>query len=290
MATAKPMPPQVAELFDSRFNLWLEENIRTQVNEAIADILEIDETIVEINAEKANRATTGDSGNILFLTANGDYEDSGYTSTDFRAALDSKFGDVAGGNYSEFESDGTLKMIGAATVFDDLQVGISNVKMPPANSPTWRYYDHGIAAGVTFPVLGFALNHHFYFAVQSSHSMKLSSVLDNHFHYTTPTDGTGDKFKFQLDVIAAPIGGSWAVASGSPFTVEVSMDADLSNQHRMQDIADIPGINTTVSTLYKCEFTRIAASADEYAGEVYIEFSDCHYEANTLGSRTEGVK
>jgi hypothetical protein len=68
------------------------------------------------------------------------------------------------------------------------------------------------------------------------------------------------------------------------------MSADLSNSHKIQDIADIPASNTTVSTIYKCKFTRIAASQDEYAGEVYIEFTDSHYQKNTMGSRQESAK
>jgi hypothetical protein len=175
-------------------------------------------------------------------------------------------------------------------VYEDLQVNISNVRVPVANAPTERLYDHGIGGGVTFPVLGFAVNDYFYFDLQSSHTMKLSTILENHFHYTTPTDGTGDKFKFQLDVIAAAVDGTWAVPTGSPFTTEVSMSADLSGAHKKAEIADIPAVNTTLSTIYKCKFTRIAATADEYAGEVYIHYTDSHYQKNTMGSRQEYSK
>ena len=186
---------------------------------------------------------------------------------------------------------GTNKTLELQTVvYEDLQVSISNVRIPTANAPTERLYNHGIVGGVTFPVLGFALNEYFYFDLQTSHSMKLSTILDNHFHYMTPTDGTGDRFKFQLDVIVAPINGTWSAPTGTPFTTEVTMSADLSNSHKIQDIADIPASNTTVSTIYKCKFTRIAASQDEYAGEVYIEFTDSHYQKNTMGSRQESAK
>jgi hypothetical protein len=179
---------------------------------------------------------------------------------------------------------------GDDVTYEDLQVSISNVRVPTSNAPTERLYDHGISEGVTFPALGFALNNYIYFDVQSRHAMKLSSILDHHIHYTTPTDGTGKKFKFQLDVIAAPAMGNWAVPTGSPFSTEVTMAADYSNAHRLSEIADIPAVNTTVSTLYKCKLTRIAASEEEYAGEVYLEFTDCHYPKDSVGSRNEGSK
>ena len=89
--------------------------------------------------------------------------------------------------------------------------------------------------------------------------MKLSTVLDNHIHYITPTDGTGDRFQFQLDVIAAAIEGTWAVPTGSPFTSEETMAGDYSNSHRLLELADIPAVNTTVSTIFKCRLERIAA-------------------------------
>ncbi len=175
--------------------------------------------------------------------------------------------------------------------YDDLQVSIGRVKLG-SSAPTWRSYDHGIGSGVDFDVLGFAVNNFIFFNVQTSHSQKLLSILDNHIHYTTPTDGSGtpDKFKFQLDVIAAPIDGNWAVPSGSPFTKEHIIDADYSNMHKLLELADIPAVNSTVSTIYKCKLTRIAASGDEYAGEVYIEFTDCHAPNNTFGSLQEDSK
>jgi hypothetical protein len=177
-------------------------------------------------------------------------------------------------------------------VYDDMQVGISNIRVPASNFPTERLFAHGIGGGVTFPSLGFAVNDYLYFDIQSSHSMKLSTIMDSHIHYCTPTDGSGtpDRFQFQLDVIAAPIDGTYAVPSGSPYTAEHTIAADYTTLHKLFEIADIAAINTTVSTLYKCKLTRIAATQDEYAGEVYVDFIDSHYQKDTVGSRIEDLK
>jgi hypothetical protein len=200
-------------------------------------------------------------------------------------------GDVAGGDYFEIEEDGTVKLNGAATAWDDLQVSISNVKLPASSAPDYELYDFGITGGVEFPVLAFAVGEYIFFDVQSSHSMKLSSILDNHIHYNTPnTTDIGDNFKFQLDVIGAAINAQWAVPTGSPFTKEIAVAANDDTYHRIDDIADIPGINTTVSTLYKCKLTRIAASTDEYGSDVYITFTACNYEKDGMGSRDESSK
>ena len=178
----------------------------------------------------------------------------------------------------------------SAPSWDDMQVFISSIKLPASSAPTWRDWDHGIVGGVTFPVLGFGVGEYYPFAIQTSHSMILNSILDNHIHFSTPTDGTGDKFKFQLDVIAAGIEGAWAVPSGSPFTAEHSITADYSTKHKLFELGDIPAVNTTVSSIYKMRMTRIAASADEYSGEVYIHFNDSHFQKDGLGSDQETSK
>jgi hypothetical protein len=179
---------------------------------------------------------------------------------------------------------------GDNAVYEDLQVGISNIRIPPSNAPTERLYDGGIVGGVEFPFLGFDVNDYLFFDLQTPHSMLLESVFDSHIHYTTPTDGTGDKFNFQIDVIACPISGTWAVPTGSPFTSEKTMDSDDSNTQKYFSVADIPGVNTGISTLYKCKLTRISASSDEYSGEVYVSFLDSHFLRDSLGSRNETSK
>ena len=201
-----------------------------------------------------------------------------------------KTGDGGTTDYAEFEDDGTLKFNGAAIVYDDLQVSISNIRLPVSNAPTWRLYNHGIGGGVTFPVLGFAVDEYIYFDVQTQHSMKLNTILDNHIHFTTPTDGDAEYINFQLDTIVAGINGAWAVPTGSPFTSEHVMDGDYSDLHKLLDIADIPASNNTVSSVYKCKLGRIDASQDEYPGEVYLQFTDCHYQKDTVGSRLEASK
>jgi hypothetical protein len=193
-------------------------------------------------------------------------------------------------DFTETEADGTLVFNGAATVWEDLQVSISNIRIPTSNAPTERLYAFGIGGGVTFPTLGFDVGDYLYFDVQTSHSMKLNTVLDNHIHFSLPnTTDIGDRFQYQLDVIVASINVAWAVPSGSPFTSEHTIVAN-DTYHRLLDVADIPASNSTVSTLYKCKLTRIAATTDEYGSEVYMNFTDGHYEKDTAGSRTELAK
>jgi len=175
--------------------------------------------------------------------------------------------------------------------WDDLQVSIGRVIFPGVSDPTWRLYNHGIGGGVTFDVLGFAVGDYVDFDVQTTHSMKLNTVLDCHIHYILPNTTTiGHTFKFQLDVIAAGIDGQFAVPTGSPFTAETTVAANDDSYHRLFDIADIPASNTTVSSMYTCRLTRIASSGTEYGSEVYLKYIDCHYQKDDSGSQSEMVK
>jgi len=193
-------------------------------------------------------------------------------------------------NTLKIEETGTVEFQGDGRVWDDLQVAVSNARLPASSAPTWTTYDFGIGSGIAFNVLGFGVGEYYDFYLQTSHSMQLNTVLDNHIHWTIPTNSASDQFQFQLDVIAASIGSAFAVPTGSPFTVEKTLSGAEAGKHNYLELADIPAANTTVSSIYICRLTRIAATANEYGSDVYILFNDSHYIKDTVGSRTETAK
>lgn len=131
--------------------------------------------------------------------------------------------------------------------YEDIQVVISTAKVPASSAPTWTTYAFGIGGGITFPVLGFAVGNYLDFYIQTSHTMELNSVLDNHIHWTIPTNSASkQKFQFQLDVIAAGVGAAFAVPAGSPFSAEHTLDGTEAGKHNLLELANIPGVNTTV--------------------------------------------
>lgn len=176
------------------------------------------------------------------------------------------------------------------TVYEDLQVSMNNIAKG-ASAPTDRTYAHGVGSGIAYPVLGFAKDNYIWFDIQSSHTMKISTVLDCHIHFVLPNTTTiGHKIVWQLDVIAASLDGTWAVPAGSPYTATHTVASGDDTSHRTLSIGNIAAVNTTVSTVYKCKLTRIDGTATEYASEVYLEFVDCHYQKDTVGSRQIGTK
>jgi hypothetical protein len=173
-------------------------------------------------------------------------------------------------------------------VYEDLQVNIGRIRLG-SSAPAWRSYNHGTAN--SYDVLGFEVGESILFDIQTKHAMALNTPLDCHIHFILPnTTNVGDKFQFQLDVIGAAINAQYAVLAGSPFTAEHTIAANDDTYHRLLDIADFPAINSTVSTIYSVELTRIAATANEYGSEVYLKFVDCHAKNDTLGSLQEDSK
>ena len=193
-------------------------------------------------------------------------------------------------NHTDFDTNGHQTMNGSATTFEDLRLSVLNFKLPTSNAPEERDYAFGIGAGVTYKVLGFALNEHAYLDIQTPHAMKLNTELFFHLHFILPnTTDVGHKFRFQLDVVAAGADGTFAVPTGSPFTADHTVAANDNTNHRILGGFTIPAVNTTVSTIYKLKLTRVAVDGGdtEYGSEVYLLYADPHYEADSLGSNTE---
>jgi hypothetical protein len=178
-------------------------------------------------------------------------------------------------------------MILLAPVFNDLQVASGQVVRPGGSDPTWTTYNLGIAGGPTFSVLGFDVNNYVDYWVQTGHGVVKNSSIDAHIHWMVPTSDSGKKIQFRLDVAGAPIDGTYAALAGSPFTKEYTLDGTENTKHKLLDLADLPAINTTVSTLYAVKFSRVAASANEYGQDVYLKYIDCHVPIDRLGSETE---
>ena len=194
------------------------------------------------------------------------------------------------GRSTTIEDSGFVTFSGDAIGYEDLQANISSQRLPASQAPNWTTYDFGLG-GVAFGVLGFAVGELIDSNSQTSHTMLLNSVLEGHIHYTVPSNSAGDKFKFQLDVIAAGIGDPFSIPTGSPFTAEATLSGNEAGRHNYLDFGDIPAINSTVSSLYIMRLSRIAASSDEYTPRVYVLFKDSHYQRDTpAGSRAEGIK
>ena len=174
--------------------------------------------------------------------------------------------------------------------YNDLQVTISLARVPTSNAPSWTTYDFGIGSGIAFAVLGFGVGEYLDLYVQTTHTVELNTAIENHVHWTIPSDDTGKKIKFQIDVVAAAIGADFAVPAGSPYSNEHTLTGVEAGRHNYFEIGRIAAFNSTVSAIAIVRLSRIAASSAEYGSDVYVLFNDCHVIQDTLGSITETSK
>jgi hypothetical protein len=191
-------------------------------------------------------------------------------------------------NYSEFEADGTLHMVGASTVYDDIQFGISSGKVPASNAPTWSTWN-GLSE------FSFAVDDYIDLGAQElKHDWKEGTAVELHIHWSTGTGNyvNGDKVKWQIEY-------TWAnMASSQPFTVFPAPTAVSAEQaftttvspysHVYTSIVSFTPTGGKIGAQLKVRLKRIAKSAggtDPGTNPFALQVG-CHYEIDTCGSRT----
>jgi len=196
-----------------------------------------------------------------------------------------KKGDIASGDYTEFEADGTITMKGDATVWDDQQVNISSVRLPPSGAPSWAAYKGG-------QVLEFSgsADNTIYFTAQLSHKIKVGSDIDFHIHYV-PEDNTAGNARWVFTY-------SWANISeampGETTVTKILATPEVTDKHTYADIADISPSATQggISSILLCSLTRTGSHGDDTYNNKVIRLTaaDFHLEMDMIGSRTELAK
>ncbi len=197
------------------------------------------------------------------------------------------YGAAGAGNYATFEADGTLRLAGNATVFDDLRVEGATAR-----------------AGVVAPTDGTGFrgdgNHQMrtflhtqadeiQFYVQFMHGLKTGSVIYPHFHYMPVTADTG-VVKFVLGYYWANVGAQF----GTPEATHALTDTIGANSQWTHLIADnAAGLTLTdvgISAIMKCRLYRDNTVGGNLAAAVAGLYFDIHVELDTLGSREEYTK
>lgn len=201
-----------------------------------------------------------------------------------------QFGDVTGGNYSEFESDGTLVFKGNATVYEDLQFKISNAKVPAANAPTWATFKGNLSE------FTFAVNDYVDFGAEEiPHKYLEGSNLEIHVHFATNGLDVNDRtikwqveYSIQNDAYANGIGVVWSdetIVSGE-LTIPANTP-DRTGCYKSIGIIDgsiLSGLK--FGALIKLQLKRIASSGTEPTSDPFATQVGIHHQLDTLGSRT----
>lgn len=193
-----------------------------------------------------------------------------------------KFGDIPGGDYADFEADGTLKLYGDATYWDDLRVPAQATRLNPGlTKPDFAAFVGNTQTFLFDPSSDESVN----FAVQVPHRWMTETALGPHVHWS-PTTADTRAVVWQLECTKSAV--NEAFGSTSVITVADSA-AGITATHQIAELSDISmtGI-TTVSSMLICRLYRDADHpADTYPSDAALLEIDFHFISDSLGSRDE---
>jgi len=195
-----------------------------------------------------------------------------------------KIGDVSGGNYTEIETDGTVKRNGAATCWDDMVTSLIGRRLYSNTGKVDYDYDEN---NIKFQPGGSITNKsdRVNWNWQKLHAIKATSALNVHIHLEqTSTDAVVFTLKYRIQK-----NGSAKTTAWTTLTCDVSSSSDTVYTYSsgtLNQIVKFPSIDltgTNISDIIECQMAR----TDSTASDIYATYVDAHVEFDTDGSRTE---
>jgi hypothetical protein len=194
-----------------------------------------------------------------------------------------RIGDITSGNYTEFENDGTVKFVGDATVWKDINLGGGVFGSPPGLQPSVvQFVDEG-GTNTGIYTAGFAATESISGSFELQHDYMEGTDLYFHIHWQGTAAPTGtDNVQWQLDYTVSKTGETLDAATD----ISVETGFDTQYQFMFSSFPVITGTNFTIGNQFLFTLTRIAASANEYGGNALLATTGIHYQLDTSGSRS----
>ncbi|NOU46801.1 MAG: hypothetical protein HOO86_07040 [Bacteroidales bacterium] len=192
------------------------------------------------------------------------------------------------------EADGTVRMDGAATTWEDLRVDLNN----GSAGTTIGYMPGESTGGQIYYFVDGANPDAMSFSVQLPHAWKEGTTVYPHVHWIPNNTSTGDvqwnlDYSWQNYVSGATV--AFPVKTTS--TVVATIATNSYRHHLITALtegnAGLDGTGKKISSMIVCRIWRNASAgnaADTYAGNVGGLFVDFHYQSDTYGSRQEYIK
>ena len=193
-----------------------------------------------------------------------------------------RFGDHTT-NYTQFEADGSMLMVGSATVFDDVYP--SSVTIGSGGSaPSFTAYNGNLRA---YEFLGSgATTKELNMGFQIPHSYKEGSTIVPHIHLYIPDDGTGGVIKFYCEYTWTNVNQTGTTATTTTSGTITRVANEGINNNAILSFGEIVGTGKTMSSVFMCRIYRNPAdAADTFGVSCWLKSADIHIEMDTLGSR-----
>lgn len=198
-----------------------------------------------------------------------------------------RIGDADGVDYTEIESNGTMRAVGGAQVWRD--------SMVPAT-----FFRSGVSA-LTFDLLTtniyayrFDINDEIHFSVQFNHEMSVGSVIYPHLHLVNKNAIGNTNYNVAVDFRY-----TWANVNSIFGAEQSELDKKTSFQnfsaltHNKLGLSPItPNASQgNISSILLGVIKRVAASVQPYnTNDIFILGLDIHHKCDTIGSRQEYIK
>lgn len=201
----------------------------------------------------------------------------------------SKFGDVSGGNYSEFEDDGTLEFVGDASVWDDLEGQLFAQRLDTSSGRIdYNFTD----ITVDFQTNARYPNEPVMSAHQMRHRYKFGTLMYPHLHWIQNQNDVPNWLLAYRVIENGGTVGAFALAAWSSLAFVYSAGTILQIA-LFPTIAGVSTISFSIDTkLYRdsANASGLFADTDPYTGVDSAKFFDIHFINDTVGSREEYVK
>ena len=196
-------------------------------------------------------------------------------------AVGDGIGDVDGGNYTSFESDGTVVFNGDATVWEDVNIGPLSLGSGNTKPGTVQILGTGGAATGVY-TLGFDVNEEVSGIIEVPHCYKEGSDFQFHVHWSGNSAPSGiDYVKWQLEYFI--VGENAVIPAAQTITVESAYDTQY--ERITSSFALIDGTGVGMGSQFGFTLKRIAAAGDAYSGDAVAHTIGIHFEQDTVGSR-----
>jgi hypothetical protein len=186
-------------------------------------------------------------------------------------------------NNTEFEADGTLKMNGTATVWNDINTTAFGLGKGAAAPDQVTILASGNLEGLAFD--GNATSESLFGSLEILHDFKLGSDVFFHLHWM-PTTANAGNVKWFLDYSMQ----SPNFAFPAPTTISVVQEASGEAwNHQLISFLGIPVYHIGTQFTFKLYRTPTDAE-DTYPNDAVVLSFGLHYEIDTLGSRDIYIK
>jgi hypothetical protein len=196
-----------------------------------------------------------------------------------------RLGDVLGGDYTGIEVDGTLRFVGDATVFNDINISGNSLGVGPTSPGTVALVGSGI---LTYAFIGTGVQvDELHGSVEILHDYLEGSNIVPHVHWMPTTSDVGN-VKWQMEYMWVNRGGT-AVASTT--TSVVTAAGGTAWVGHISNFPAVSGAGMGMGSRFAFRIFRDPADgSDTYAFDAALLDIGIHYEVDTVGSRTVGSK